>query len=105
MIQVVKSVFHVIKLIRKVRRCDYLICNGPGISVIVGIIFKIFLRPKIVYVESIARYNRLSLTGRIMEYFSDYFIVQSKPLLKKGRVLYNFLFHEEQEEGDKQDLG
>lgn len=80
---------------------DLLLCNGPAISLvcIVGewIIWILSLglkrRTRIVYVESIARVKRLSLTGRILEnlYLTDMFIVQWKGLQSAKRS-YNGIY-------------
>jgi len=62
-------------------RPDLLLCNGPGTglplclaafaSSVLGI-----RRVKIVFIESVCRVNSLSLTGRILYYFADQFVVQ-----------------------------
>lgn len=70
-----------------------ILVNGPGISAIVVIasyIYHLILfknRPKIVYIESFARVNSLSLTGKIMEYLADCFLVQW-PQLKAPKRLF-----------------
>lgn len=71
-----------ILLFRKIST-DMILVNGPGISAIVVIASYIYHfimfkenRPKIVYIESFARVYSLSLTGRIMEYLADCFLVQ-----------------------------
>ncbi|KAK7206187.1 putative asparagine linked glycosylation protein [Myxozyma melibiosi] len=62
-------------------RPDLIICNGPGSCV--PICFAALLlralglsRGRIVYVESLARVNSLSLTGKMLYYVVDRFIVQ-----------------------------
>ncbi|OAG29548.1 beta-1,4-N-acetylglucosaminyltransferase [Nematocida displodere] len=62
---------------------EHLLCNGPGLCVPFCAIYRI-LHPfsSISYVESITRTQTLSLTGRILQYFVDTFIVQSKDLAR-----------------------
>ncbi|EPX74869.1 UDP-GlcNAc transferase associated protein Alg14 [Schizosaccharomyces octosporus yFS286] len=59
---------------------DVILCNGPGTCVILcleGYVSKFFgKRIRIVYVESFARVNRLSLSGKILLPFVDRFLVQ-----------------------------
>ncbi|KAI0093060.1 oligosaccharide biosynthesis protein Alg14-like protein [Irpex rosettiformis] len=68
-------------LITGVHFADVLLLNGPGTCVIVCIAVYInrFLglhSPKLVYVESFARVRRLSLSGKILRFFVDRFVVQ-----------------------------
>ncbi|XP_074859049.1 UDP-N-acetylglucosamine transferase subunit ALG14 [Carettochelys insculpta] len=67
---------------------DLILCNGPGTCVpvcISALLLQILALKKviIVYVESICRVETLSLSGKILYYFSDYFIVQWPALKKK----------------------
>lgn len=66
-----------------------LFCNGPGTAALLGVAcWCVYLlntgrgRPRIVYVESLARVRSVSLTGRVIYWFSDTFIVQWPELLK-----------------------
>lgn len=64
------------------------LCNGPGTCVplcAAGLLLGILglKRVLIVYVESICRVETLSLSGKILYYFSDYFFVQWAPLKDK----------------------
>ncbi|XP_030063144.1 UDP-N-acetylglucosamine transferase subunit ALG14 isoform X1 [Microcaecilia unicolor] len=66
---------------------DLVLCNGPGTcvpvcasAVLLGILG--IKKVIIIYVESICRVENLSLSGRILYHFSDYFIVQW-PVLKE----------------------
>nr|XP_061811593.1 UDP-N-acetylglucosamine transferase subunit ALG14 homolog [Nerophis lumbriciformis] len=72
--------FHAIPLIFRVRP-DMVLCNGPGTCVplcIAGLLLGILGIKKvlIVFIESICRVESLSLTGKILYHFSDYFFVQ-----------------------------
>ncbi|EMP30807.1 UDP-N-acetylglucosamine transferase subunit ALG14 like protein [Chelonia mydas] len=65
-----------------------ILCNGPGTCVpvcISALLLEILALKKviIVYVESICRVETLSLSGKILYYFSDYFIVQWPALKTK----------------------
>ncbi|CAM4604600.1 UDP-N-acetylglucosamine transferase subunit ALG14 [Caretta caretta] len=67
---------------------DLILCNGPGTCVpvcISALLLEILALKKviIVYVESICRVETLSLSGKILYYFSDYFIVQWPALKTK----------------------
>ncbi|XP_058032090.1 calponin-3 isoform X3 [Ahaetulla prasina] len=67
---------------------DVVLCNGPGTCVPIclsAFLLKILGLKKIiiVYVESICRVENLSLSGKILYYFSDYFIVQWPALKQK----------------------
>uniref|UniRef100_A0A8V0ZFC8 UDP-N-acetylglucosamine transferase subunit ALG14 n=2 Tax=Gallus gallus TaxID=9031 RepID=A0A8V0ZFC8_CHICK len=67
---------------------DLILCNGPGTCVPVCISALLLgllgmKRAIIVYVESICRVETLSLSGKILYYFSDYFIVQWPALKEK----------------------
>ncbi|XP_061859384.1 UDP-N-acetylglucosamine transferase subunit ALG14 homolog isoform X4 [Colius striatus] len=67
---------------------DLILCNGPGtcVPVCVSALLLGLLgikRAIIVYVESICRVETLSLSGKILYYFSDYFIVQWPGLKEK----------------------
>ncbi|XP_061525815.1 UDP-N-acetylglucosamine transferase subunit ALG14 homolog isoform X1 [Phycodurus eques] len=72
--------FYSIPLIFRVRP-DMVLCNGPGTCVplcIAGLLLGTLGIKKvlIVFIESICRVESLSLTGRILYHFSDYFFVQ-----------------------------
>uniref|UniRef100_A0A8C5R1F9 UDP-N-acetylglucosamine transferase subunit ALG14 n=1 Tax=Leptobrachium leishanense TaxID=445787 RepID=A0A8C5R1F9_9ANUR len=82
----IKSTLHCLPLTVRLRP-DVILCNGPGTCVpiclcalLLGIIG--MKNITVVYVESICRVESLSLTGRILYYFSNLFIVQW-PLLKE----------------------
>ncbi|KAJ3242974.1 hypothetical protein HDU78_000927 [Chytriomyces hyalinus] len=65
---------------------DVIICNGPGTCVpicIVSLLFRVYKRTKIMYIESITRVNELSLSGKILYRFCDRFIVQWPDLLDR----------------------
>ena len=67
-------------------RPDLVLCNGPGTCV--PICFSAFIldvlgikQSKIIFVESFARVDRLSLSGELLYYVSDRFVVQWPQLL------------------------
>ncbi|KAK3551401.1 hypothetical protein QTP70_016627 [Hemibagrus guttatus] len=64
------------------------LCNGPGTCIplcTAGLLLGILglKRVLLVYVESICRVESLSLSGKILYHFADYFFVQWKPLQAK----------------------
>ncbi|XP_061661967.1 UDP-N-acetylglucosamine transferase subunit ALG14 homolog isoform X2 [Syngnathoides biaculeatus] len=72
--------FYSIPLIFRIRP-DMVLCNGPGTCIplcIAGLLLGTLGIKKvlIVFIESICRVESLSLTGRILYHFSDYFFVQ-----------------------------
>lgn len=62
--------------------------NGPGTCCIITLWFKIidmllfFTSSNIIYVESLARINTLSMTGKILYLFADEFVVQWEELIQ-----------------------
>ena len=78
---------------------DVLICNGPGTCVPVCIACWLFnllrkKKTKIIYLESVCRVTSLSLTGKILKWLTDVFVVQweeLKPLNKKA-VVHHFFY-------------
>ena len=77
---------------------DLILCNGPGTCVpicIIAFLFNVFFIStlKIIFVESFCRVKTLSLSGKILYYIADCFIVQwpylSKPFY--NRTIYVWL--------------
>jgi beta-1,4-N-acetylglucosaminyltransferase len=75
---------------------NILLCNGPGTCIppcIIAILFRIWnsfvwkrpgrAYPKIIFVETVARVHRLSLTGKILYLFADRFLVQWPELAER----------------------
>ncbi|XP_036308726.1 UDP-N-acetylglucosamine transferase subunit ALG14 homolog isoform X1 [Pipistrellus kuhlii] len=69
-------------------RPDLVLCNGPGTcvpvcaaAVLLGVLG--VKRVTLVYVESLCRVEHLSLTGRLLRPFADYFLVQWPALKAK----------------------
>eukprot|EP01097_Dermamoeba_algensis_P006516 TRINITY_DN4080_c0_g1_i1.p1 TRINITY_DN4080_c0_g1~~TRINITY_DN4080_c0_g1_i1.p1 ORF type:complete len:156 (-),score=11.96 TRINITY_DN4080_c0_g1_i1:41-508(-) len=80
------SIFAAILIVFK-QKPDIIFCNGPGTCIPLCLASMILQGKKcrVVYFESFARVNRLSLSGRICYFLtqSGHFVVQSKPLHKK----------------------
>lgn len=93
LISIFSYLFSTFKVFIKLRRCDYVLCNGPGICILFCFLQKI-IGAKIIYIESLARYESLSVTGKCMEWIADLFVVQSKKLVMGRRKYYNFFFEE-----------
>jgi len=94
------SFFFCLKLLYQ-ERPDLLLVNGPGTCVPVvmaALLFRMFrvFRTRVVYVESIARVKDLSLSGKILQRFTDWFIIQWPDLYDKTTTsdlwMKNFFF-------------
>jgi UDP-N-acetylglucosamine:LPS N-acetylglucosamine transferase len=62
------------------KRPAFILSTGSGMTIATCLIGKLF-GSKIIYIETGARIYIPSMTGRLLYYFSDLFIVQWKPLL------------------------
>lgn len=89
-----KSIFNCIPLLMHAQP-DLILCNGPATCVpvcLVAFLLKVFYinsRCKIAFIESFCRVKTLSLSGWILLYISDIFVVQWSSLSKVSRkVLY-----------------
>ncbi|KAI8883449.1 glycosyltransferase family 1 protein [Backusella circina FSU 941] len=72
---------------------DLIICNGPGSCVpicLLAYLPRIFgiKKIEIIYIESFARVNSLSLTGKLLYRFVDRFLVQWPELNRLDRAEY-----------------
>ncbi|KAK6179177.1 hypothetical protein SNE40_011596 [Patella caerulea] len=81
------SIFYCIPLM-VICRPEIILCNGPGTCIpvcLVGWIIKCFgiVQTKIIYVESICRVDKLSMTARLVYKFADNIIVQWPELQSK----------------------
>ncbi|GAW79493.1 hypothetical protein, conserved [Plasmodium gonderi] len=83
----------------KMNNMNTIIVNGPGtcLPVVFSLLFRkyfFFKKITIVYLESICRIYSLSLTAKILYYFSDLFVVFSEHLQKKYKKAkyYGYLF-------------
>lgn len=94
------SLFSCFPLLWEIRP-NLILCNGPGTCVpicFVALLFRILFinrHCKIVFVESFCRVKTLSLSGKILLYASDVFVVQwprleniSKKILYFGRLTW-----------------
>ncbi|PVG03409.1 oligosaccharide biosynthesis protein Alg14 like protein [Serendipita vermifera] len=76
-------------LLRRERFADLLLLNGPGtcVPIFVACFVNRILglhSPRVIYVESFTRVNRLSLSGRLLRPVVDCFVVQWPNLLSGG---------------------
>ncbi|XP_072401233.1 UDP-N-acetylglucosamine transferase subunit ALG14 [Diabrotica undecimpunctata] len=81
------SILYSIPLVLKIRP-DLILCNGPGTCIpICGLGFLLkcafITNTKIVFIESFCRTKTLSLTGKILIYLADNFLVQWPSLKQK----------------------
>lgn len=90
----IKSLFNCIPLLMHAQP-DLILCNGPATCVpvcLVAFLFKVFYinsRCKIAFIESYCRVKSLSLSGWILLYLTDIFVVQWPKISKVSRkVLY-----------------
>ena len=72
------------------QRPQLVLCNGPGtclpiamVALVMGRIFGLFPACSIVFVESFCRVETLSLTGKIMYWIADLFVVHWEELHQK----------------------
>lgn len=85
-ISTLQSTLQCIPLVCRVQP-DLVLCNGPGTCVPIALIvfvLKIFYvnsTSKIVFIESYCRVKTISLTGKILRFFVDGFVVQWPQLL------------------------
>lgn len=73
---------------------ELVLINGPGTCVPVAIASKLVCRSTVVFVESFCRVKSLSLSGRILYFIADYFVVQWPYIVDKyprARYLGNIL--------------
>ena len=74
------NLFQSLILLLKVRP-SFVINTGGGMTIATSLLGKLF-GAKLIYVESGARVNTPSKTGKLLYKYSDLFIVQWKPLLE-----------------------
>lgn len=75
---------------------DLILCNGPGTCIpicLTSFLFKVFYinsRCKIAFIESFCRVKSLSLSGWILLYLADIFVVQWPTISKISRKILYF---------------
>lgn len=90
-----KSLVDCVPLLMNIRP-DIILCNGPATCVpvcLVAFLLKVCFinsRCKIVFIESYCRVKSLSLSGWILLYFSDIFVVQWPKISKISRKILYF---------------
>lgn len=81
------SIFYSFPILLKIRP-DLILCNGPGTCIPICLI-SFFMKcaficnTKIVFIESFCRTKTFSLTGKILTYIADNFLVQWPNLKRK----------------------
>lgn len=85
----------VIRVLLKVKP-SFVISTGAELGLLTGILAKIMLGSRVIYVECSAQVRRPSISGRLIYPFADLFFVQWKPLLKsygrKAKYRGNLIF-------------
>lgn len=74
-IKFIYNLFESLIIFMKIRP-KFIVSTGAGPAVPVSLIGKYIFRSKIIFIESITRVNKPSLTGKIMYTFSDHFYYQ-----------------------------
>lgn len=87
----VGSFISTIQQMRKLPKPDVLLVNGPGTCIPLAYVLftmKFFglCKTRVIYIESLARVNNLSLSGRLIMPIADRFLVQWKPLAEKYQM-------------------
>ncbi|EKE42584.1 hypothetical protein ENUP19_0083G0006 [Entamoeba nuttalli] len=92
------AIFVCIGMVLKIRP-EVLLCNGPGTCVPVCIccwFLNLFQRKKtrIVYLESVCRVTTLSLTGKILKFIADIFVIQWEELkpLNRNAIVHHLFY-------------
>lgn len=76
----IRSILHCIPLVYRLQP-DLVLCNGPGTCVpicLIAFIYKVLFinrHCRIVFIESYCRIKTISLTGKILIWFTDMFVV------------------------------
>ncbi|SGZ57852.1 CIC11C00000005553 [Sungouiella intermedia] len=90
----IMSFISTVQQVWKLAKPDVLLVNGPGTCIPLAYVLFIMkllglCNTRIIYIESLARVNNLSLSGRLILPISDRFLVQWRSLAKKyQRVEY-----------------
>lgn len=92
------TLYSIICSIPIVYKCkpNLILCNGPGTCIpicLITLVFKIFyinVNCKIIFIESFCRIKTLSLSGKILLYFCNEFIVQWPDLMKYSKRIKYF---------------
>ena len=85
-----KFLLNIVEMYRLFKKYQPKVVISTGASpAVAAVIMRFLFRYQFIYIESISRVSSLSLTGRIMYHFADYFFVQW-PMLKKKypRAIY-----------------
>lgn len=77
----IKNIFTAFHVLRKIKP-DFLISTGAGATLPVIVLSKLF-GTKVIYIESLAKINNLTITGRISSKFTNRFYVQWNELSHK----------------------
>ncbi|KAJ3806363.1 glycosyltransferase family 1 protein [Lentinula aff. lateritia] len=92
LLSVIKSFYHVAlaSIHQKGQFADVLVLNGPGtcLTLCLAVYLNKFFglaSPKMVYIESFARVQTLSLSGKLLRSLVDRFVVQWPQLLQDGK--------------------
>ncbi|KAI5187602.1 beta-1,4-N-acetylglucosaminyltransferase [Nematocida homosporus] len=93
-VRIIKSLFVSFRVVLGISG-EFLLCNGPGLCVPVCWLHRLMKpRTPIWYIESLTRLKTLSLTGKLVQWISSVFIVQSLQLARSQwpRRVYHPVF-------------
>jgi UDP-N-acetylglucosamine:LPS N-acetylglucosamine transferase len=86
-IKLVISLFQIMRIIYQLKP-DVIITTGAAIGVF-SLAFGKLMRAKTIWLDSLANVEELSLSGKIVLYFSDYVLTQWKGVAEKNnKILY-----------------
>lgn len=81
---VLKNNFSLIKNLKNKYNIELVISTGPGICILPSLYYKL-KKKQIIYFETWCRFEKLSLTGKIMKHIADIFYIQNKELCSKNK--------------------
>jgi UDP-N-acetylglucosamine:LPS N-acetylglucosamine transferase len=87
--RIVLNLWEAYKILRE-RKPTVILSTGAGIVVPFAIVARILFAARIVYIETITRVSRPSLTGRLMYWLADHFFYQweaLRPFFPNGHYL------------------
>lgn len=77
----IKNFFQVLEIFFK-EKPNVIITSGAGVAFTPCVLGKLLFRTKIIFIETISRFDKPSLIGRVLYPIADLFLVQWKSVLK-----------------------
>ena len=85
LINLIPLIFYSIKTVLEITRkykVKGVVSTGPGVAILPSLFFK-FLGKKLIFIEDWCKFQKGTITGRILYKFSDKFYIQNKSLKKQ----------------------